>query len=316
MPRVDKDVFIYGTLAAQAYNESKGQPSPERVAPAPDAQEPPQSAIEAAIAAAMRSPCRSQRGVSIFREGGSVVATGFNRQVAPLACDGSAACKARCRETAIHAEQDALLKAPRPGSLDLLHVKVIDGVLVASGGPSCAACSKLIAEAGIVFVWLYSDAGWTRYDAQTFHRLSCQEPAEAQPSGAAEDPRAVAVIARYEQEIATLRAALASAPQERDAAGQEFQSLRELLGIDESSDSAVYIAVDDLMAKLSAAEQERDSAQAQIAALTADIATVLRWARPADGMNKTDPADYNAATAVIDRWAASTLAADTPTQKE
>ena len=133
-------------------------------------EQPPERMIDKAISEAMRSPCRSQRGVVIFDEGS--VARGHNRRVDPP-CDGSAECKATCRVTAIHAEQAALLKAGLMAKgRDMLHVKVVDGQLVPSGGPSCVACSKLIVAAGIRYMWLFQADGWRRYEAPEFHRLS------------------------------------------------------------------------------------------------------------------------------------------------
>ncbi len=137
---------------------------------------PPAEIVAKACAEAMRSPCRSQRGAVVFRHydgAPGCMARGHNDKPEGFACDGSEACKATCRQEAVHAEQHALLRAGlhAQGS-DLLHVKVVDQVLVPSGGPSCVQCSKLSLVAGIRFVWLFHESGWRRYDATEFHRLS------------------------------------------------------------------------------------------------------------------------------------------------
>jgi len=57
-------------------------------------------------------------------------------------------------------------------SCDLVHVKVVNGSLVSSGPPSCAACSLTILDAGIRAVWLFHEDGWRRYEALDFHERS------------------------------------------------------------------------------------------------------------------------------------------------
>jgi hypothetical protein len=75
-------------------------------------------------------------------------------------------------------------------SLDLLHVKVIDGAVVPGGGPSCWQCSRLVVEARLRGVWLYEYPPgdltghdlrevvgvWRFYDALNFHRITCGLP--------------------------------------------------------------------------------------------------------------------------------------------
>lgn len=142
--------------------------------------DPPADVVEKAIKAARTSPCaKSKRGVVLFDDVGPI-SVAHNAPPAGFTCDGSDACRAACGRVAVHAEQRAiLLGAERPYSLDVasaLHMKVVDGELVAGGGPSCVDCSKLILAAGIAYVWLYEahPAGpkWVRYDAVEFHRLS------------------------------------------------------------------------------------------------------------------------------------------------
>lgn len=100
-----------------------------------------------------------------------------------------ATCGERCRKLAVHAEERAILQAlrdwPRRESheriknprvrrdlslfgLHLLHVKVVNGVAVPGGPPSCIQCSRLIVETG-PDVWLWE--GTPHFDRQC---LSCK----------------------------------------------------------------------------------------------------------------------------------------------
>lgn len=140
----------------------------------PENAQPPKHIIDLAIEVAGWSPCRSKRGVVIF-SGEDVISHGYNYKPRGFECDGSEKCKATCRDFAIHAEQQAVVNAagrPQTAGADLLHVKAVDGVLVPSGGPSCAQCSKLVVASGVVGVWLYHDTGWKRYEAKDFHAKS------------------------------------------------------------------------------------------------------------------------------------------------
>lgn len=144
----------------------------ERPAPAP-----PGKFVEAALAAASQSPCQSKRGVALFsmNRDPQIVSIGYNYKPRGFACDGSDACKATCREEALHAEQVALVTAGvKANGCDCLHVKSVNGGLVPSGGPSCVACSKLLLACGVVGVWLYDVEGWDRYQTHEFHRLSLE----------------------------------------------------------------------------------------------------------------------------------------------
>lgn len=135
---------------------------------------PPFNVILDAVRASKLSPCRSKRGAVVFR-GDTVFTSGCNHQVPPLTCDGSDACKATCRQTAVHAEQVALNgTGAHVRGCDLLHVKTVDGQLVPSGPPSCVQCSKLAALSGIAGVWLYHAEGWKRYHVNEFHELSAR----------------------------------------------------------------------------------------------------------------------------------------------
>jgi len=162
-----------------------GVPQPET--PTPQSvilDQPPQSAIEAAISFSKLSPCRSKRGVAVFFDQ-QVRGGGYNYKPGGL-CDGSEACKATCRDEAVHAEQQALLSlGRRANGCEMLHVKTVDGVLVPSGPPSCVQCSKLALAAGIAAVWLFrGEDGWVRYPTNVFHDLSLR----ARPGGV-ETPR-------------------------------------------------------------------------------------------------------------------------------
>ncbi len=118
----------------------------------------PVSFVERAVDVAMRSPCRSKRGV-VIAAGIDILSTGFNHQPAPFLCDGSEECKLRCGKTAVHAEQSAILGLvfTLPPNSWMLHVKAKDGEPCASLAPSCLECSKLILFSGIEWMYLLHD---------------------------------------------------------------------------------------------------------------------------------------------------------------
>jgi deoxycytidylate deaminase len=174
---------------------------------------PPNYAIEAARIVAMQSPCaKSKRGVVLFNPetaglyernpgfvkgpGPVIVSRGFNGPPPTFACSGSAACREGCAKLCMHAEQRAIMAA---GALDdvhdleLVHVKVVGGVVIPGGGPSCWQCSRLVVEVGLRGVWLYEtdqtfvgaetiverDARntpqWKFYTAEEFHVATALE---------------------------------------------------------------------------------------------------------------------------------------------
>lgn len=139
----------------------------------------PERALERAVQIGARSPCvKSKRGVVVFRSDSRYLAgEGYNAPPFPFVCDGSEACQTACGKVCVHAEQ-AVLVGPHEGG-EMLHVKVVDGVGVPSGPPSCADCSKLILESGeISAMWLYEDRGdgakLYRYTPVEFHRATLQ----------------------------------------------------------------------------------------------------------------------------------------------
>lgn len=174
---------------------------------------PPEEFIHEATLVANYSGCKkSKRGVVIFDEDGYTHGSGTNGppvfdQVStdeqPFQCSGSKQCRASCAQTAVHAEVRALRDVKRNDEvglpkLQLLHVKTVDGELVAGCGPSCVLCSKEILDSGIVkWVWLFEKAfdpdscdmksrdsrsceierhgvigKWKRYHVVEFHELS------------------------------------------------------------------------------------------------------------------------------------------------
>lgn len=160
---------------------------------------PPQNVVDEAVRYARISDCqKSKRGVVIFDRSGEVVAHGFNGQPEGFNCSGSAKCRSSCSTIAIHAEIRALRRilmseSKNIGPVDMLHVKVVDGELVAGGGPSCVQCSKEILDSGVVTrVWLFEEVRclkqlcrkhsyddksylpplWKCYDVVEFHELS------------------------------------------------------------------------------------------------------------------------------------------------
>lgn len=165
---------------------------------------PPDYVIEAARLAAIQSPCaKSKRGVALFnpeqaereinapselvtaserlafRANFVLVSSGFNGPPARFACKESMVCRGSCRDICVHAEQRAIIAAlgcDDVGDLELVHVKVVDGAVVAGGGPSCLQCSKLVADVGIRGVWLFEaspvQGKWRFYRANAFHEAT------------------------------------------------------------------------------------------------------------------------------------------------
>lgn len=146
--------------------------------------EPPPHIIAKAIAVGAASPCaKSKRGVAIFYTVNSgLVSEGTNHPPRPFVCSGDQVCRAACGKLCVHAEAAALLNwssglsrsLRSVDSFDMVHVKVVEGELVASGPPSCWQCSRLILEAGIKGMWLFHEDGWCRYEAEEFHQLTLE----------------------------------------------------------------------------------------------------------------------------------------------
>jgi len=140
-----------------------------------------QWALNLAITAARLSPCKkSQHGVVIWHPGFPDYARGWNHQPNPHTYDGSDHCRTNCGKLCVHAEAHALLRFPEvtkalpPGQswmmgAHMLHVKTVAGEPVASGGPSCWQCSRLILQSGISTMWLLHDEGLRAYTAEKFH---------------------------------------------------------------------------------------------------------------------------------------------------
>lgn len=171
---------------------------------------PPDYVVEAARLAAIQSPCaKSKRGVALFnpeqaerdakvgavieqwvranfRASFVLVSSGFNGPPSGFGCRDTMVCRGSCRDVCMHAEQRAIIAAlgcDDVGDLELVHVKVIDGKVVAGGGPSCLQCSKLVVDVGIRGVWLFEEiylpplAGemngtWRFYGAHAFHEAT------------------------------------------------------------------------------------------------------------------------------------------------
>jgi deoxycytidylate deaminase len=130
--------------------------------------------VDLALEMSTNSPCqKSKRGAVAFRDR-ELVAVGWNHRPGGEACDGSEDCRASCRREAVHAEQVLVVSTANLDGADVIHVKSIDGALVASGGPSCGECAKLLRAAAVAAVWLYHADGWRRYPIAEFHRLSIE----------------------------------------------------------------------------------------------------------------------------------------------
>jgi deoxycytidylate deaminase len=130
-------------------------------------------ALALAIKTARKSPCaKTKRGVVVFHRDG-YESIGWNHPPLGFACDGSPECRAACGQVCVHAEMDALLGLTLQGqTLEMLHVKVVDGKAVPSSYPSCWQCSRLILEARITTMWLLHEDGLHPYSAAEFHELT------------------------------------------------------------------------------------------------------------------------------------------------
>jgi deoxycytidylate deaminase len=120
---------------------------------------PPEHAIEAARISGTLSPCsKSKRGVVLFdprSDGRPVISRGYNGPPDGFGCAGTATCKSSCAKVCMHAEQRAILEGITVQALDLLHVKVVEGVTVAGKAPCCLECSRLVVQVKLAGVWLF-----------------------------------------------------------------------------------------------------------------------------------------------------------------
>jgi len=138
---------------------------------------PPDDVLARAVAAARLSPCaKSKRGATAFNFARTYneYKAAFHNVRALGVCDGSSGCMAACATHCLHAEA-RLVMSWRDGdeNLDVVHVKVVDGVLVAGGPPSCADCAKLLWQRKAAAVWLYETGPvWRRYPILEFLALS------------------------------------------------------------------------------------------------------------------------------------------------
>lgn len=135
--------------------------------------EPPEHVVYVASQLSFASPCRSKRGVVIFRPDGAIVSQGYNYKPRGFDCDGTEECHNTCRYEAIHAEQQALLYGGVScAGCELLHLQTRDSQPVTATGPSCIECGKMALVCGIQGFWLLHDMGWTRYTMEEYHRIA------------------------------------------------------------------------------------------------------------------------------------------------
>lgn len=146
--------------------------------------QPLEFVVREAVEEAKKSPCiKSKRGACVFlpvpnpADGQDVVsyyATAHNGPPGRVSqCLGNDACKRACGQRCVHAEARVVRLAIEAdaqrtwgnsslGRMEVLHVKVVGGELVAGGGPSCVTCSREILDAGLGFVWLFEHGLKTR----------------------------------------------------------------------------------------------------------------------------------------------------------
>ena len=133
--------------------------------------------IDEAVKEAIKSPCdKSKRGVVIADNNtGEIIGRGYNRPPKDFECEPSY-CKNICSSYAIHAEENAIFDALennyKLNNSTLFHIKAVDEKPVASGGPSCVNCSKIILDKDIKQVVLKHENGYGVYESKEFHELS------------------------------------------------------------------------------------------------------------------------------------------------
>lgn len=138
-----------------------------------------EKALDEAIKAARRSPCfKVKRGAALWRADSHLlhvwgVHAGHNSPPKGFAC-ADEQCQQHCAKVCVHAEQAVLNGVSDEWTLDaqLLHVKLVDDQLVASGAPTCWQCSRQILAQSVGIVWLLHDWGWTPYPAADFHEIT------------------------------------------------------------------------------------------------------------------------------------------------
>lgn len=165
---------------------------------------PFEDAVSRALLEALRSPCRSKRGVVLYRTFGSgrreILGFGSNGPPSEFACPGREHCRGKCGDLAVHAEVRALRHAIQSifaVDLELVHVELDPDFGISDSprikpcdGPSCVGCSKQILDSGIVAgVWLYESTpagftpdgvliqragAWRRYIAPEFHQRTLE----------------------------------------------------------------------------------------------------------------------------------------------
>lgn len=137
----------------------------------PAATEPHPDLVRYAVHVGNKSPCaKSKRGVVAFTSDSwtsqpfVIVGEGFNGPPRGFTCGGDDACRASCAKYCVHAELRALWSAhdaftfaghATNKAVHLVHVKVVEGELVAGGGPSCWQCSRQLLDMGAAGIWLF-----------------------------------------------------------------------------------------------------------------------------------------------------------------
>lgn len=164
---------------------------------------PSEDAVSRAFLEALRSPCRSKRGVVLYRpdrRGPDILSCDSNGPPFGFLCPGREHCRGKCGDLAVHAEVRALRHAMQSNfavDLEIVHVELDPDSGISDAprikpcdGPSCVGCSKQILDSGIVAgVWLYESTpagftpdgvliprsgAWRRYAAPEFHQRTLE----------------------------------------------------------------------------------------------------------------------------------------------
>ena len=129
---------------------------------------PTEAMIAMMVEAAADGPCAKSKRAAILYHPYHLTTFYLHTNSPPgdFRCKGNDLCKKVCGMMCLHAEERALADGlAQHGHLNgwqMAHIKVVDGVGVPSGPPSCLQCARKLCEAG-VDLWLWHAEGWRHY---------------------------------------------------------------------------------------------------------------------------------------------------------
>lgn len=117
--------------------------------------------------------CNKSKRVSaiVYSNGISVIET--NSPPFPFVCQNDLRCQSICNQICVHAEERAILSAfKKYGDVDnciCLHLKIVNGIPVVSGDPSCITCARKLLECDVKYMYLWQKDGWKRWTSEEFY---------------------------------------------------------------------------------------------------------------------------------------------------